>query len=283
MKAAAFDYVRATSVAHALSVLADNGDAVRLLAGGQSLLPALNLRLSAPGLLLDIGGIDELRGISFDDGVLRLGALVRHAELERAPLIARHAPLLVRAAAHIAHAAIRNRGTLGGSLANADPAAELPACMLALDARIVVARQGGATRRIAAAEFFQGVYSTALRPDEILTAVEIDAGEDRRCAFGEFVRRRGDYALVGLALQSGLENGVLRDPRLAWFGVGDRPVLSPATAAALAGQRPDATVLAIAQERLSAELAPRGDIHAGAGTRMQLARVLLARALETLH
>lgn len=283
MKAAAFDYVRATSVAHALDVLAERGDDVRLLAGGQSLVPALNLRLSAPGLLLDIGGLEELRGITIRDGVLRLGALVRHVELENSPLIAEHAPLLAQAAVHIAHAAIRNRGTIGGSLANADPAAELPACVLALGARIVVTGQGGTIRRIAAEDFFQGVYATALHPDEILTGVEIDARPGGQSAFGEFVRRRGDYALVGLAMQARMEGGTLRDSRLAWFGVGDRPVLSPATAAALAGRRPDTASVALAQEKLSAELDPRGDIHAAAGTRLQLARVLLARALATLH
>lgn len=283
MKAAAFDYVRATSVAHALDVLAERGDDVRLLAGGQSLVPALNLRLSAPGLLLDIGGLEELRGIAFRDGVLRLGALVRHVELENSPLISEHAPLLAQAAVHIAHAAIRNRGTIGGSLANADPAAELPACVLALGARIVATGQGGTVRRIAAEDFFQGVYATALHPDEILTGVEIEVRSGGQSAFGEFVRRRGDYALVGLAMQARMEGGTLQDPRLAWFGIGDRPVLSPATAAALAGRRPDKDSVALAQEKLSAELDPRGDIHAAAGTRLQLARVLLARALATLH
>ena len=271
MKAPVLDHVRAESLPHALALLAEHGEGARLLAGGQSLVPALNLRLSAPGLLIDIGGLEELRGIAVERGVLRLGALVRHVELERSDLIARHAPLLASAARHIAHPAIRNRGTLGGSLANADPAAELPACALALGARLVLAGPGG-ERRVAADDFFLGLYSTALAPDEVLTAVEIDAAEGGRSAFGEYARRLGDYAMVGLAAHAARPGSL----RLAWFGVGDRPVLTPATAAAALGGG-DAVAT------LTGELAPNGDLNATAATRLQLARVLLRSALDELR
>ena len=271
MKASILDHVRAESLPHALALLAEHGDDARLLAGGQSLVPALNLRLSAPALLIDIGGLEELRGIALHGTTLRLGALVRHVELERDPLVARHAPMLLAAARHIAHPAIRNRGTIGGSLANADPAAELPACALALGARIVVAGPNG-ERRVAAEDFFLGLYSTALAADEVLTAVEIDLPAGGRSSFGEYARRLGDYAMVGLAAHAPRPGAL----RLAWFGVADRPVLTPVTAAAsLAGGD--------AAAALATELSPNGDLHASAATRLQLARALLRRALGELR
>src|ERR1700755_1421350 len=171
MKAAAFAYARATSVDNALELLAAHGDRAKVLSGGQSLMPAMNLRLLAPELLVDIGELAELRGIERDGDVLRIGALTRHVDLLRSPEIAAHAPLLTEAIAHVAHPAIRNRGTLGGSLAHADPASELPACMVALNATVIIRGQGG-ERRIAAQDFFTGVYETALLPEELLVAVE---------------------------------------------------------------------------------------------------------------
>ncbi|EGO94947.1 xanthine dehydrogenase family protein subunit M, partial [Acidiphilium sp. PM] len=197
MKPAPFDYVRAGSVAEAVGLLAAH-EGAKLLAGGQSLLPALNFRLSAPGLLVDIGRIADLRRIDVTATMLRIGAGCTHATLLDAPEIAAHAPLIATALAHVAHPAIRSRGTIGGSLANADPAAELPACMLALDATIIAEGQAGA-RRIAAADFFTGLFETALEPGEILTAVEIPLVPGRRYGFAELARRHGDYALVGLA------------------------------------------------------------------------------------
>ena len=166
MKASAFSYARATSVANALELLVAYGDKAKVLSGGQSLMPAMNLRLISPELIVDIGEIAELRGIAVRGGVLRIGALTRHVDLLRSPEIAAHAPLLTEAVAHVAHPAIRNRGTLGGSLAHADPAAELPACMAALNATIVVRGQTG-ERRIAAGDFFTGIYETALLAQEL--------------------------------------------------------------------------------------------------------------------
>ena len=172
MKASAFAYARATSVANALELLTAHGERAKVLSGGQSLLPAMNLRLVAPELIVDIGELAELRGIVVKGGVLTIGALTRHADLLKSPEIAAHAPLLTDAVAHVAHPAIRNRGTIGGSLAHADPASELPACMLTLGATII-ARGPSGERRIAASEFFAGIYETALTPQELLVAVEL--------------------------------------------------------------------------------------------------------------
>ncbi len=175
MKASAFAYARATSVGNALDLLAAHGDRAKVLSGGQSLMPAMNLRLISPELIVDIGEIAELRGIAVSGGVLTIGALTRHVDLARSSEIAEHAPLLTEAIAHVAHPAIRNKGTIGGSLAHADPASELPACMVALNATIIVRGQAG-ERRIAAEDFFTGIYETVLSAQELLVAVERSAG-----------------------------------------------------------------------------------------------------------
>ena len=198
MKAPAFDYVRAASLPQVFDLLRQHGDDARLLAGGQTLVATLNMRLSEPALLIDIGNLAALRGISLTGGLLRIGALSSHAEIEVSALVAQHAPLLAQAAPHIAHAAIRNRGTLGGSLAYADPAAEWPACILALDATVVLASARG-ERRLPARGFFTGLYATAMAADELITAVELPVLADaERQAFDELARRHGDYAICVL-------------------------------------------------------------------------------------
>ncbi|HEX2725655.1 MAG TPA: xanthine dehydrogenase family protein subunit M [Beijerinckiaceae bacterium] len=282
MKAPAFDYVRARSLPEALSLLQQHGEAAKIIAGGQSLVPALNLRLVTPALLVDIGGLAELKGIAVKDGVVRIGALTRHVELQRAPDIARHTPLIAEAITHVAHPAIRNRGTIGGSLAQADPASELPACAVALQATIVVAGPQG-ERRIPADDFFRGLYETALSPHDVLVAVEVPAirpGE--RSAFLELARRSGDYALVGLACHAGVADAALRELRLAYFAVGTKPTLATNAARCLVGAPLSGASIADAQEALAQDLAPQDDIHASAATRRQLARVLLRRALAEL-
>ncbi|MBV9747470.1 MAG: xanthine dehydrogenase family protein subunit M [Acetobacteraceae bacterium] len=280
MKAAAFDYVRADSLPEALSLLARHGEDAKLLAGGQSLLPALNLRLSAPGILLDIGRIGALRGVTLRDGVLHIGALTRHADLLASPEVRAHAPLIARAVAHVAHPAIRSRGTIGGSLANADPAAELPACMLALQARLVGESECHGRRVIAAEDFFTGLFATALAPDEILTAVEVDAaGPDDRWGFEELTRRSGDYAIVGLAAHGRARGGVLDELRLGYFSVGTQPTLARIAAVALLGRPVTADAIAEAQTALAGDLEPHDDLQASAATRMELARVLLRRVV----
>jgi len=281
MKASAFSYARAASVQNALQLLAAHGDKAKVLSGGQSLMPAMNLRLISPELIVDIGQIAELQGIAVTGDALRIGALTRHVEIARSSDIALHAPLLVAAIAHVAHPAIRNKGTLGGSLAHADPASELPACMLALDATIVVQGQSG-ERRVAAADFFTGIYQTALSPEELLIAVELPvARNDASHFFHEYARRQGDYAIVGLAAQAIAQRGAFAELRLAYFGVGDRPVLA-AAAGKLIGKQLTSAMLSDALAALDAELEPQQDQQASVSMRRHLARVLLARCASAL-
>lgn len=281
MKASAFSYARATSVANALELLGAHGDRAKVLSGGQSLMPAMNLRLISPELIVDIGELKELRGIAMRGDVLGIGALTRHVELQRSPDIAAHAPLLTEAVAHVAHPAIRNRGTLGGSLAHADPASELPACMIALDATIVVCGPKG-ERRIAAGDFFKGIYDTALSPDELLIAVELPvARENSAHFFHEFARRHGDYAVAGLAAQAIVDGDVFTDLRLALFAVGDRPVLAKA-ANRLLKVAVTPAVLSEASAALAGELDPQEDQQASASMRRHLAKVLMRRCVAAL-
>jgi aerobic carbon-monoxide dehydrogenase medium subunit len=281
MKASAFSYARATSVGQALELLAAHGDSAKVLSGGQSLMPAMNLRLLAPELLVDIGDLTELKGIAVDGAVLRIGALTRHVDVMHSPDIATHAPLLTEAIAHVAHPAIRNKGTLGGSLAHADPASELPACMLALDATIIVRGEAG-ERRIAANDFFTGIYETALSAQELLVAVELPiAQKNATHFFHEFARRHGDYAIVGMAAQAVVRENLFKDLRIALFAVGDRPVLA-ATAARLIDVSVTAEVLAGASAALGDELDPQEDQQASPEMRRYLAKVLRARAVAAL-
>lgn len=281
MKASAFDYARATSVANALELLAAHGDKAKVLSGGQSLMPAMNLRLLSPELLVDIGELGELKGIALDGDVLSIGALTRHVDLQRSEVVAAHAPLLTEAIAHVAHPAIRNRGTLGGSLAHADPASELPACMLALNAAIVVRGPAG-ERRIAAQDFFTGIYETALSPEDLLVAVEVPAARAKSTHFfHEFARRHGDYAIVGCAAQAVVDNGVVADLRIAFFAVGDRPVLAKA-AADLIGVTVTPSVLAEVSATIGEELEPHEDQQASVAMRRHLVKVLLSRCVPAL-
>src|ERR1700744_5241506 len=281
MKTSAFSYARATSVGNALQLLAAHGDGAKVLSGGQSLMPAMNLRLISPELLVDISDLGELRGIELNGATLRIGALTRHVDLLNSPEIAAYAPLLTEAIAHVAHPAIRNRGTLGGSLAHADPASELPACMLALDATIIVRGQAG-ERRIEARDFFTGIYQTALSTEEMLVAVELPAVQkDSVHFFHEFARRHGHYAIVGLAAQAIVRGGVFADLRIALFAVGDRPVLARA-AVRLVNVAITPTLLSDASAALARELDPQEDQEASAGMRRHLAKVLLVRGVSAL-
>jgi len=281
MKASAFSYARATSVGNALDLLAAHGDKAKVLSGGQSLMPAMNLRLIAPELIVDIDGIAELRGIAVRGDVLSIGALTRHADLLKSPEIATHAPLLTEAITHIAHPAIRNRGTIGGSLAHADPASELPACMVALNATIVVRGRSG-EQRIAAADFFKGIYETALSAQELLTAVALPvARKNSAHFFFEFARRHGDYAIAGLAAQSIIAGDRFAELRMAFFAVGDRPVLAKA-ATKLLNVVVTPAALSGASAELGDELDPQEDQQASASMRRHLAKVLMARCVSAL-
>lgn len=282
MKAPPFDYVRASSLAQVFELLERHGDDARLLAGGQTLVATLNMRLSEPALLIDITALEPLRGITLAGGLLRIGALVTHAEIEASPLVARHAPLLTQAAPHIAHRAIRNLGTFGGSLAYADPSAEWPTCVRALDAMLVLVGARG-ERRVAAADFFQGLYTTALKPGELLLACEIPLlAADEHQHFDELARRHGDYAITGLAARALRRAGRLHAVRLAFLGLEDRPVRAPRTEALLEGQVPDEALLAQASQLLRTELQPMADLTHSAETKRHLAAVLCQRALRRL-
>ncbi|MES2192977.1 MAG: xanthine dehydrogenase family protein subunit M [Pseudomonadota bacterium] len=281
MKAAAFTYARATSVVNALELLEAHGDRAKVLSGGQSLMPAMNLRLISPELIVDIGELAELRGIAVTGGIVRIGALTRHVDLLKSPEIALYAPLLTEAIAHVAHPAIRNRGTLGGSLAHADPASELPACMVALKATIVVRGPSG-ERRLAAEDFFKGIYETDLSAQELLISVELPVvGENSVHFFHEFARRHGDYAIAGLAAQAVVEDNVFADLRLVFFAVGDRPVSAKAATKLLKVTITPA-VLAAATTALGEELDPQDDQQASASMRRHLAKVLLARGTSAM-
>ena len=286
MKSPAFDYVRATSAQHALALLAQHGPDACLLAGGQTLLATLNMRLSQPALVVDIGDLQQLAGITVAGKTLRIGALTRHVDVELSPLVALHAPLLSQAAPHIAHPAIRNLGTFGGALAYADPAAEWPACVVALHGTVVLLGAGG-ERRVPAADFFQGVYTTARRDDELLLACELPVcGAGERQHFSELARRHGDYAIAGLAacakVQGAGEAAVLSELRLVFLSLGDRPVRAHAAEAVLQGTPLTAALVARADAALRAELDPYADLTHSAATKKQLAATLMRRALTAL-
>jgi carbon-monoxide dehydrogenase medium subunit len=282
MKSPAFDYIRAESLQHVFDLLAQHGDQARVLAGGQTLLATLNMRLAQPALLIDIGPLDALRGIALQGNALRIGALTRHVEIEESPLVARHAPLLAQAAPHIAHRAIRNLGTIGGSLAYADPASEWPACVLALDGTLVLASARG-ERRVAAQEFFQGLFTTAKHDDELLVACELPLLADgERHVFDELARRRGDYAVAGLAALARPADGTLHDMRLAFLSLGDRPLRAPRAEAVLQGGPLTDARLAEADAALRDELEPFADLTHSAAAKKQLAATLMRRAARAL-
>jgi carbon-monoxide dehydrogenase medium subunit len=272
VKPRSFEYVRVKSLAEAIAALSrDSGDA-RIIAGGQSLVPLLNMRMASIALLVDIGGLTELRGISLDGGGLRIGALVRQAEAERSPEIAKHAPLIAKALPHIGHFAIRNRGTIGGSIALADPAAELPACLLALGGEVEIEGAKGA-RRVKADDFFKDLYETALEPGDVLTAIRIPApAKDMRNGFAELARRHGDFAMAGLA---GCIDG--KSARLAFFGVGSTPMRAKKAEAALAKGSIEEAVAA-----LDRDLDPPDDIHSSGKVKRHLAKTLLRRLAPEL-
>jgi carbon-monoxide dehydrogenase medium subunit len=283
MKAPRFAYARPASVAEALALLDKHKDEARVLAGGQSLVPMLNFRLAAPKVLVDINRIAALSGIKVTKSHVRIGALTRQVELEHSADIARHLPLIAAAMPHIAHPAIRNRGTFGGSCALADPAAELPACALALGAIFVVAGKKG-ERRIAAEDFFKGLYATALKTGELLVAAEFPLAKlGYASAFGELARRHGDYAMVGVAAHGSTRGNKFSDMRVVFFGVGDRPQRAAQFERALDGQPAAAKTIAASLQKLDADLEPRADLHGSAATKRHLAKVLAGRVLGTMQ
>jgi CO/xanthine dehydrogenase FAD-binding subunit len=281
MKPAPFRYFAPASLDEALALLQEHGWDARPLAGGQSLIPAMNFRLAQPAVLVDLGRIDGLASIEeTPDGGLRIGAMTRQSDLERSDVVARCCPLLHETMPAIAHSQIRNRGTIGGSLAHADPAAELPAVILALEG-ILHLRSPSGERRVPASEFFYGLMATAIEPGELLVAVELPpTPPGAGSAFEEFSRRHGDYALVGCATQIVVDgDGTVADARVVLISVGDTALLSTAAAEALHGQRPDAALISAAAEAASRKVDPPGDIHASPDYRRHLVGVMVRRTL----
>jgi carbon-monoxide dehydrogenase medium subunit len=282
MKAPAFDYARPDTLAEVFALMGEHGDDARLLAGGQTLLATLNMRLSEPALLIDINRIHALKGIEVHEGVLRIGALATHRQIEESALVAQCAPLLAMAAPHIAHRAIRNRGTFGGSIAYADPAAEWPVCLVALEGFVVVRGVDG-TRRIAARDFFVDLYTTDLRPGELITACELPVAEDADVfAFDELARRHGDYAIVGLAIAARRAAEGFAHVRMSYLGMGNVPVRATRSEALLAGRALTDDAIDAAIATLKDELDPMGDLTNTAETKRHLACVLARRALASI-
>jgi carbon-monoxide dehydrogenase medium subunit len=279
MKAPAFDYVRPRALDEVFALLREHGDDARILAGGQTLVATLNMRLSEPRLLVDITGLPGLDAIDVRDGRLHIGALVTHSAIEASPVVAQHAPLLAMAVPHIAHRAIRNRGTWGGSIAYGDPSAEWPCCLLALDGAVTVQGAGG-TRRIAAADFFQDLYTTALQPGEIVVGADVPvAARGDWFGFDELSRRHGDYAVAGLAVAARFDGAVAQRVQLGLLGVGPTPVRARRAEALLAGKVLDEAAVEIAATALKAELDPVADLTSSADAKRHLAGVLLRRLL----
>ncbi len=279
MKPAPFDYAAPESVEETLALLAEYGADAKLLAGGQSLMPLLNMRLARPAVIIDLNRVAALDYVKAADGEVRIGALVRQRAAERSPVVAQHLPLVSDALQWVGHPQIRNRGTIGGSLAHADPSAELPAVAAALGATFVVAGSDG-ERTLASEDFFQGYLSTAIGATEVLTEVRFPAmAADQGWAFVEIARRHGDFALVGAAAVVHAADGRLRDVRLAFTGVGPTPVRIAEAEAALEGRALDDRVLADVARLVSDRLEPESDIQASAAYRKHVAGVLARRVL----
>lgn len=284
MKPYPFKYVRAESLAAVFRQFEEHGEDAQVLAGGQSLMPVLNMRLSAPRVLVDINRLEELRGIALDGGVVRVGALTRHREVLESEIVRAHLPLLAEAMPHVAHVAVRNRGTLGGSLALADPAAEMPACAVALGATLVL-RSAAGERTVAAEDFYQGLYETERRPDEVLTEARYPiAASGYHGAFREFARRQGDFAVVGVAAWGRAPRGVLSDLRLVYFGCEGHARLArqAALAAEAGGQAYTPQVFAAVKDALARELDPMENMHGDRATKLHMAQVLTGRAVSAL-
>jgi carbon-monoxide dehydrogenase medium subunit len=282
MKAPAFDYVKPKNLDEAFGLLKQYGSGAQILAGGQSLMAILNLGLAMPEVLIDITGIDGLKDVVVTDHQVRVGALVTHAKLQTNPDIARHVPLLAQCIPHVAHMAIRNAGTMGGSMALSDPAAEYPAVALALNAVITLQSAKG-SRDVMASDYFLGLYTTARTEDELVVAVSFPKVKPNQVmVFDELTRRRGDYALCGLAAAFEMQGPHISAVRLAYLSMGETPVLAAHAAAALVGKALTEETIAAAQTALAQDLSPLGDLHGSALGKLHWAKVLLARSVRQI-
>ena len=281
MKAPKFHYIRANSRQQTLELLDQLGEDGQILAGGQSLMPTLNMRLSQPGTLIDINKVSELCGITLEEGIVRIGAMTRHVEVANSPIIAENLPLIAEAMQHVAHHAVRNRGTIGGSIALADPAAEMPACVLALGATLAVESING-RREIAAEDYFKGLYETARQPNELL--VEILIPEETSgdvSVFLELAQRHGDFAMAGLACVGRISNKVFEKLRLVYFGSEDRPTIATRAIDSVVGKIWSAECKEAAANALTNDLDPMTNLQGSAAMKLHLQKVLTKRALET--
>jgi aerobic carbon-monoxide dehydrogenase medium subunit len=280
MKLPPVDYEAPTTVAEATDLLAEHLDEASVLAGGQSLIPLLALRLARPAVLIDINGVDELSGVSAEDGWVAIGATTREYVAESSETVADAVPLLAAALPLIGHEAIRSRGTIGGSMAHADPAAELPAVARALDADFVVRSQSG-ERVIPAAQWFEGYLTTARGPDELLVEVRFPAAKPGTgTSFQEVARRHGDFAIVGLAASLTLSGETISDARLALAGVSDVPVRAAAAEDLLVGERPSTELFDEAARRATDDLDPPADLHGSSDYRKKVAAAVVRRGLR---
>lgn len=281
MKAPKFSYVRAESVDHALELLDKHGEDARILAGGQSLMPTLNMRLSQPEILIDINRLDDLKGTSLDGDTIVIGALTRHVEVMNSDIIADHLPLIAEAMPHVAHVAVRNRGTIGGSIALSDPAAEMPACALALGATLVVQSSSG-RREIPAEEFFHGLYETARAENELLVEIRYPSqNKENVSVFMELARRHGDFAIAGICAYGKVSGDTIDDMRLVYFASEDRPVIGENAIAALNGKTWSDETKDAVTAALENDLDPMANLHGSAAMKMHLQKVLTGRAMDT--
>lgn len=280
MKPAPFEYIAPRTLAEALAVLAEHGDDAKLLAGGQSLIPVMNFRLAQPTLIVDLNPVQELATLHANSSV-HIGAMVRQSRLERSATIAKHAPLLHTTMPYIAHPQIRNRGTIGGSLAHADPAGELPVIAVARQARFLLKSVRG-ERWVNATDFYVGLFMTNIEPDEILTEIVFPTfPKNTGFAFQELARRHGDYAQAGVAALVTIEAEIVTNARLVYLNVGDVPMVASKAAGMMVGERVSADlVAAVAHTATQEEIAPTGDVHGSAEYKRHLAKVLTVRALD---
>ena len=283
MKAAPFKYVLAQSLEHCLELLGEHGEDAQILAGGQSLLPSLALRLSAPALLIDINRVQEISVQPLvSRGVVRLSALTRHADLITSPVVQAHLPLLHQAAPWIAHPGIRNRGKLGGSLALGDPASELPACAVAADATFILQSKSGGLRLVPARSFYQGMFRNACAADEMIVAIEFARAEDLQTGFKEVARRRGDYAMVGLAGQAQRRGQRLTNVGLSFFSVGDYPVLASKICEAIEAADTASQAVAMALDIYERNMEPSADLWCSSQAKKYIGRSVLEDVIHDL-
>jgi len=280
VKAPKFSYIRAESVKHALELLDQHGEDARILAGGQSLMPTLNMRLSQPDILIDINPLDDLKGITVDGDVVCIGALTRHVDVLNSDIIAEHLPLIAEAMPHVAHVAVRNRGTIGGSVALADPAAEMPACILALSATLVVQSSSG-EREIPAEDFFHGLYETAREDNELLTEIRVPFQKKENVSvFLELARRHGDFAIAGIAAYGKVSGKTVDNMRLVYFASEDKPTMGTKAISELNGKTWSDETKEVVKTALESDLDPMANLHGSAAMKLHLQKVLTGRAID---